>query len=87
MLVTKYIIRKTSYFDGAKYLNGDVCYTYFAGQAGTPADGLVDMFDSRKKRAKRYSSEEEAISEMQRFKSEHNPIFFSFKVIPIRCRG
>ena len=86
MLVTKYIIRRVSHFDGAKYLNGDVCYTYFAGQAGTPADGLVDMFDSRKKRARRYAFEAEAITEMQRVKAEHNPVFFSFKVIPIRCR-
>ena len=86
MLVTKYIIQKASYFDGDKYLKGDVCHTYFAGYAGTPADGLVEMFDSSRKRAKRYDTVDEAILVMQSLKAEHNPIFFSFRVIPIRCR-
>lgn len=87
MLITKYIIRKANHFDGDKYLNGDVCYTYFAGYAGTPEDGLVGIFDSRKKRAQRYSTEEDAVLEMQKLKAEHNSVFFGFKVIPVHCRA
>lgn len=83
MLATKYIIRKTNYFDGDKYLKGDVCYTYFAGYAGD----TVPCFDSNKKRAMGYATESEATFIMNKLKAAHSPILFAFSIIPVRYRA
>lgn len=82
MLTTKFIIKKTSYFDGDKYLNGDVCATYFAGYA----DESVPRFECSKKRAKVYNTEAEALLDLNRLKSAHNPVLFIFSVVPVRRR-
>jgi hypothetical protein len=83
MLTTKFIIKKTSYFDGDKYLKGDVCATYFAGYAAES----VPRFEYSKKRAKVYDTEAEVLLDLSPLKSTHNPVFFTFSIIPVRCRA
>lgn len=71
-MTTKYIIERTTTY------NGETEIIYFSD--------TFYKFDSRKNKAKRYTFEYEAIREMNILQAIHNPICFTFRVIPIKCR-
>lgn len=75
MMTTKYIIEMEHH-----RINDTDLY-YYKGQVDD-----VPTFDSRKRTAKRYDFEYEAIRDMVILQSIHRKLD-TFRVIPIRCRG
>lgn len=58
---------------------------YYRGQAGDEIAGMVPLFDYRKRLAKRYEFEHEALRDMSILKVIHRKED-TFRVIPIRCK-
>ncbi len=79
MMTTKFIIELDH------HRPGDTDFYYYRGQAGDEIAGLVPLFDYRKRLAKRYEFEHEALRDMSILKAMHRKED-TFKVIAIRCK-
>lgn len=79
MMTIKYIIELDH------HRPNDTDLYYYRGQAGDEIAGLVPLFDYRKRLAKRYEFEHEALRDMQILKAMHRKED-TFKVIAIRCK-
>ena len=80
MMTTKFIIELEH------HRLGDTDFYYYRGQTGkADLEDTVPLFDYRKRLAKRYVFEHEAIRDMQILRAMHRKED-TLKVIPIRCR-
>jgi hypothetical protein len=79
MMTTKFIIEMDH------HRPNDTDLYYYRGEAGGHMEKTVPWFDYRKRLAKRYEFEHEAIRDMQILKAMHRKED-TFKVIPIKCR-
>lgn len=79
MMTTKFIIELDH------HRPSDTDLYYYRGQAGDEIAGLVPLFDYRKRLAKRYDFEHEALRDMSILKAMYRKED-TFRMIPVRCK-